>query len=360
MRWRDNHLIHKSNCLTYLTLGKAGVPCNSDYEKIKKNSHIVLTGWGDVTVSSFTHCRFVDFIELRFKIRFPGLPVWEDRKPLRSTFDVSIYSIGVGMGDTSLHHSGTHAKFIVKSFKVRQQLPCVSIAVRCQVVESAWHHSYNIFSRILFSFATCRAWCIAVRHRAIELDWMPPVFMMWLLISVFHLSSKNLFSWKCFAGKRGIACMALNGSTGTKFFYVFNGYYHNFTTHVGKRGCISLHRIETRCRHKTHYSLINSERYEKTIKWHGETTQSSRLQVSRSRWGDLMAHQSRLLDLNPSNAMHWPQCQAANLLHTVCDTIADSYIRNTTPLQSSSRLLYRLHGSIWDCVAVGTRQQDWP
>lgn len=36
MRWRDNHLIHKSNCLTYLTLGKAGVPCNSDYEKIKK------------------------------------------------------------------------------------------------------------------------------------------------------------------------------------------------------------------------------------------------------------------------------------------------------------------------------------
>lgn len=115
------------------------------------------------------------------------------------------------------------------------------------------------FSHI-FPFATCRAWCIAVRHRAIELDWMPPVFMMWLLISVFHFNSKNLFSWKCFAGKRGIACMALNGSTGTKFFYVFNGYtitlLHFFTTHVGKRGCISLHRNEPRCRHKTHYSLI--------------------------------------------------------------------------------------------------------
>lgn len=152
MRWRDNHLIHKSNCLTYLTLGKAGVPCNSaiDVIHIDRNSQVVLTGWGDVTVSSFTHCRFVDFIELRFKIRFPGLSVCEDRKPLRSTFDVSIYSIGVGMGDTSLHHSGTHAKFIVKSFKVRQQLLCVSIAVRCQVVESAWHHSYNIFSRIFF------------------------------------------------------------------------------------------------------------------------------------------------------------------------------------------------------------------
>ena len=102
-----------------------------------------------MTVSSFTHCRFVDFIELRFKIRFPGLSVCEDRKPLRSTFDVSIYSIGVGMGDTSLHHSGTHAKFIVKSLK-SNNLSCVSIAVRCQVVESAWHHSYNIFSSIFF------------------------------------------------------------------------------------------------------------------------------------------------------------------------------------------------------------------